>query len=335
MKRKREMKNLKTFFGKKVFRLSKKLSLLFVVLTLLFGALCVWAGELTKEELLAHYQYDAGLPLNAAEVPLTDLGMMNQFRVDYDSLNDERIPSLLMLPKVGEPPYPAVIVQHGYSGSKDFAKLFAGLLAVRGYATFAIDAEYHGDRREQGKDIFSTDIESDAQALKQTVLDLRRAVDYLETRDDVDSGRIGYVGVSMGGFLGSLFCGVEERVKTCVLIVAGGDWKLILENSKIAPAIKMRKYVEMEGIDIAALAEKLAYVDPVNLIGFVSPRPLLFLNGKADQYVPPVSTEALFAAAGEPKEIVWYDPIEGDKTGHIPPIDKAQDAMMKWFKKHL
>ena len=85
----------------------KRLFVFLIVFTAIFGSLCIWAGELTKEELLGHYQYDHGLPLNAKETPLTDLGMMSQFRVDYDSLNDERIPSLLMLPKVGAPPYPA------------------------------------------------------------------------------------------------------------------------------------------------------------------------------------------------------------------------------------
>ena len=51
--------------------------------------------------------------------------------------------------------------------------------------------------------------------------DLMRTLDYLETRPDIDSYRVGYYGVSWGGRRGPLIMALESRLKTGVLIVGG------------------------------------------------------------------------------------------------------------------
>jgi len=50
--------------------------------------------------------------------------------------------------------------------------------------------------------------------------DLSRSIDYPETRDEVDTGRLAYWGVSWGGRMGPLMLAVEQRFKTAVLYVA-------------------------------------------------------------------------------------------------------------------
>jgi cephalosporin-C deacetylase-like acetyl esterase len=54
--------------------------------------------------------------------------------------------------------------------------------------------------------------ERDRREQIQLIVDLRRAVDLLVARDDVDPDRIGYLGVSYGGAMGGLLAGVEDRV---------------------------------------------------------------------------------------------------------------------------
>ena len=302
---------------------------------LIFACCFLYAAEEQTEKLLERYNYDRNLPLNAEENLKFEQGPFKAYLVYYDSVNGERVPALLTIPNKGTPPFPCVIVQHGYGGDKTFALILAGSLTNKGYATIAIDAEYHGEREVKGKDIFSVDIESDAAALLQTVIDLRRTVDYLQTRKDIDPNRIGYIGVSMGGFLGSVFCGVEQRAKTCILVVAGGNWKLVVRNSQIEPAIAMRKYAKEHNLSVDEMAGKMDFVDPVNFIGLISPRPVLFLNGKEDTIVPPVSTEALYAAAKEPKKIIWYNRVPPDTSGHLVPPLEALNESIKWFKKYL
>ncbi len=57
--------------------------------------------------------------------------------------------------------------------------------------------------------------------LVQTVKDLRRSLDYLETRPDIDSGKLAYYGMSWGGWLGAIIPAVEERFGASVLVAGG------------------------------------------------------------------------------------------------------------------
>jgi pimeloyl-ACP methyl ester carboxylesterase len=86
--------------------------------------------------------------------------------------------------------------------------------------------------------------------------DLRRGVDYLETRPEVSTARLGYYGVSWGGALGGLLPAIEPRIKVVVLEVAGLDF----------PPIRPE-------------------VDPVNYLPRIH-APTLMINGRYDFYFP-------------------------------------------------
>jgi fermentation-respiration switch protein FrsA (DUF1100 family) len=70
-------------------------------------------------------------------------------------------------------------------------------------------------------------------------------------------------------------------------------------------------------------------VDPARHLPRFAPRPVLFVNMKGDEAVPPSSSEALFAAAGEPKEIVWFE------GGHRELPGRALKAMWLFLRRHL
>jgi hypothetical protein len=55
----------------------------------------------------------------------------------------------------------------------------------------------------------------------QLVKDFRRSVDYLETRPDIDSGKLAYYGMSWGGWLGAIIPAVEERLGASVVLAGG------------------------------------------------------------------------------------------------------------------
>jgi poly(3-hydroxybutyrate) depolymerase len=59
----------------------------------------------------------------------------------------------------------------------------------------------------------------------QLIVDLRRAVDLLEARGDVDGDRIGYPGFSYGAAMGGLLAGVEHRI--AAFVVASGDGEVV------------------------------------------------------------------------------------------------------------
>ena len=55
----------------------------------------------------------------------------------------------------------------------------------------------------------------------QWAKDLRRAIDYLETRKDIDSKRLAYFGRSLGAIWGPVMTAVEPRIKASVLLDSG------------------------------------------------------------------------------------------------------------------
>lgn len=275
------------------------------------------------------YAYDRDFPLNA-EVQEQQRGSSYVvYRVQYTSVHDKRVPAWWCVPTTGTPPYPCVILMHGYGGDKNGLQVLAPLFALRGISTLAIDAEYHGNRKQPGSDILSPYVYRNRDAFIQTVVDLRRAIDFLQSRQEIDGKRIGYIGLSMGGILGGILAGVDERVQAPILVVAGGDWGYLFANSQHPTAVQLREKHPELFKNPQKINDIVGPVDPVNWVARISPRPLLMINGKDDQIVPKECTERLFAAAKEPKEILWLD------GGHMPQPDAVLRKVDEWLTKHL
>ncbi|UCH34402.1 MAG: acetylxylan esterase [Armatimonadota bacterium] len=261
---------------------------------------------------LAFYQYDASIPIDVEQSELKRTDDFVQYHLWYTSAHDQRVSALLTVPTKVEKP-PVVFVQHGYGDSKevDYVQWPTVFLVQQGYAVISIDAQYHGERKKDNRQqaLFNSRSPAMRDAFVQTVIDMRRAVDFLAASDDVDADRLGYLGMSMGAMLGAVFCGVEERVDASCLVVGGGG------------------LARFAGANLDAQGEtNLKIIDPVHYAGMISPRPLLMINGRKDTLVPPAAGEALFEAARDPKRIEWYD------GGHYdPPLDKVQAWVTEFF----
>lgn len=277
------------------------------------------------------FGYDKNLPLSPQETLTEETAQYRVYKVTYRSARDQRVPAFLILPKnPSEEKLPCVILMHGLGGDKRMFQMLWGPLTQAGYALFAIDAQYHGERKPSDDlPFFGIYPYRARDALIQTVIDLRRGVDYLQTRKEIDPDRIGYIGASMGGIIGSMFAGVDERVKAPVLLVAGGDWKILMEKSTLSMWRDAAKNTPQQ---MAEALRVMDVVDPVNWVGRIAPRPVLFINGDADEVVPVESNRALHNAAGEPKKIVWY------KGGHVPPPTDwftVIGEVTRWLDTHL
>jgi fermentation-respiration switch protein FrsA (DUF1100 family) len=133
-----------------------------------------------------------------------------------------------------------------------------------------------------------------------------------ESKPGVDRAKVGMFGVSMGGSLAiqytashddvkalvadSAFSSLEDTIDTSVKFFTG------LPSFPFGPMIRF--WAEREGgFDPRA-------VDAKNWIGGISPRPVLIMQGGADQVVSVSSGQKLFDRAGEPKEF-WFEPGVG------------------------
>lgn len=275
------------------------------------------------------FGYDKTLPLSPEEKPLRETSAYEVFRVSYRSAHDQRVPALLVLPKKREGKIPCVMLMHGLGGSKDQLSMFFDPLVQAGYACFAVDAFAHGERKSADSlPVFGAYAYATRDALAQTVIDLRRGIDYLESRPEIDASRVGYIGASMGGILGSIFGGVDTRLKAPILLVAGGNWKVLMEQSNLSP-LKQAGITEEQRKEALRVMDA---VDPIHWVGKISPRPVLMINGDNDQVVTVDSNKALHAAANEPKQIIWY------KGDHVPPPTEFLNlitTVTNWLNKNV
>ena len=294
--------------------------LLWAVVLAVAGAAAGRAAEAPaapQVSALAFYGYDSGLPLEVEQKEVQRTDALVQYHLWYASAHDQRVPALLTVPLGVERP-PVVFVQHGYGDNKevDYVQWPTAFLVKRGYAVMSLDAQYHGERARESRQqaLFNPGSSAMRDAFVQTVIDLRRAVDLLAAREDVDGRRVGYLGMSMGAMLGAVFGGVDDRPQAVCLVVGGGGLA-----SRLA-----------QGQASATARENLQIIDPVHYVGLISPRPLLMINGRQDQTIPPANAQALFDGAREPKRIIWY---EGGHTN--PPLDKTEEWIAEFFAQNL
>lgn len=273
-----------------------------------FGCLLVGCTAATGTgSAKSPFDYDKAKPLEAkVETPKSIPGGVElSFTIRGRS---EAVPALLCLPKATSKKPPLLVLLHGLGGNKEQTKAISAMAVAAGYATVALDAPLHGERAAKDGSMMAGDLKVMRERWVDAVVDYRRTLDYLESRTDVDTTRVVLLGASMGGMMGALLFGSEERIDAAALIVAGGDFRLLAETSKHPIAPELKKAIEaVPKTDADTL---LNDIDPVQWIGKGRARPLLFVNGKLDDIVPEKCALALIAAAREPKTVIW------DNVGH-------------------
>ena len=165
------------------------------------------------------YEYDRSEPLAFKEIGTVDWGGVPASWIEYTSAGC-RVPSVLVIPE-GEGPFPVVLCAPGGTCTPGLHKLDQAALARMGIASLAIAPP---DSRAPAVDVEAFDDPVvNIKGNVRYVVDLRRALDLLETLPQVDSKRIGFVGESWGGATGALLAGVDNRIKAYVLTYAGGS----------------------------------------------------------------------------------------------------------------
>jgi dienelactone hydrolase len=145
-----------------------------------------------------------------------------------------------------------------------------------------------------------------------TVIDIRRLVDWAQERPEVDPARIALVGFSMSAIVGSVVLANEPRVGYGVLVVGGADLHEVLAvcNGRIRRAREaLLERFEWTLEDFKAqLQGPLEPVNPVRFAGRVDPAKLLVIDAADDSCVPEAARERFWQAMGRPERISYqYD----------------------------
>ena len=133
--------------------------------------------------------------------------------------------------------------------------------------------------------------------------DASRAIDYAETRPDLDHEKLAYYGYSWGSGMGGIILAVEPRIRVCVFALGGLDFQRALPE-----------------------------VDNINFLPHIK-QPVLMLNGRYDFIYPVESSQETFfrllGARDDQKKHLLYD------TSHNLPRNEFIKETLNWFDHYL
>ncbi len=247
---------------------------------------------------LTIFSYDASKPLNVKLGKTEAVGGVHVTEVSYDSPKGGRVPGYLVIPP-GRGPFAGIVSMHWGQGNKS-EWLAEGLAMARhGAVSVMIDAPYL--RPDVPPDTTSA-ARTERDGYIQMVVDLRRAVDLLVARPDIDPHRIGYVGHSLGATWGGPLAAVEKRITIFVLM--GGLPSLTNYDDDSFAAEMQRASTPRDKFQ--AYAAVMEPYNPVHFLAGTGPAKIYFQWATHDMYISRHSADAYYAAVGGPKEQHWY-----------------------------
>ncbi len=238
-------------------------------------------------------------------------------RISFETAySSERMRLFLFLPKNAPPPYQATIyfpgadvTFQGYTVQTLEHWWYKDLIraVVNSRRAFVVPI-YQGTfgRKQEFPDsdtiVWGEDTYRYVEYITQVIKDFKRSVDYLETRKEIDSARLAYLGISWGSCMGAIVPAVDDRLKASVLVIGGF----------LQPVIKPE-------------------IDQINYVTHVK-IPTLMLNGRYDVVGFPYETtvKPMFDLLGTPeKNLILED------TDHFFPRNRMIREMDAWLDKHL
>ncbi len=226
----------------------------------------------------------------------------------------EKILAHLFLPKNSEPPYQTVIYFPGGAARMQESsqnmihyyefESFLSFIVKNGRAVlFPI---YKGTFERRDDALLPLDLNKYSHQYTEFRIklakDFKRCVDYLETREDIDSQKLAYYGMSWGAIIGGIIPAIEERLEACILLAGGltGEGRPQVNQINYIPRIKI---------------------------------PTLMMNGKYDTFfILETSVKPMFNLLGTPaehKKLILYE------TDHIPPMNEFIKESLSWLDLYL
>ena len=258
--------------------------------------------------LASSYRY-ASTPLDARIEQTTETPEWKREKITFNGANGARAIAYLYLPHHTPRPLqvmhylPAGDVNGGFRSLPDSMEDRMAPFVRGGRAAFAVVLEGYIERLRPANFVppAPSTVEF-AESIVNRVTDLRRGLDYLETRTDIDANRVAALAPSAGSTLGLILGAVETRYRAFVFIGAGlpGTYRAIN-----------------------------AAANPINFAAHIR-APKLILQGRYDEDTPlRTAAEPLFRLLSEPKQLTLYD------GGHVPSVEVVMSNTSAWLDEQL
>lgn len=268
------------------------------------------------------------------------------YRVAYPSPvrtqlpQNNTVPAAYYLPngmKPTDPKRPAVICMHILDGNEELMRMTCSTLASHGIPAIAFKLPYYGERGPvEGPKIMADNPKLLLDALAQGLADIRRTVDLLASRPEIDPAKIGIMGISLGGITAGTAAGIEPRLHRTMMILAGGDVQTIIHHARETRDLS-RLLRELPAGDRAQVEQVLAEVDPLRHAAALRPRAMegrvLMVNAAEDEVIPRACTEKLANALGIGQRVIWLEGL-GHYTA-IAALPQILEQMVQFFSEDL
>jgi dipeptidyl aminopeptidase/acylaminoacyl peptidase len=269
-------------------------------------------------------------------------------RFQFDNFAGATVPGYIILPKSSSAKSPAILYCHWHGGEYDLGKeeLFQSkhtpeepgpAFAKRGYVVIGIDAYCFGERNGRGPTAEKgRDGELSASKFNLWVgrtlwgmilRDDLMALDYLALRPEVDSKRIGVMGMSMGATRAWWLMALDERIKTGVPICCLTRYQSIIQHGLL----------KSHGI-YYYVPNLLNHFDTEAIVALIAPRPVLFLDGDQDQTSPVDGIHAIEAAVRPVYRLYEkenaFESVVYPGQGHVY-TKEMWEKTLAWMDKYL
>jgi hypothetical protein len=219
---------------------------------------------------------------------------------------------------------PVIVVLPIIGGGYPLEKLFCAYFARQGMAAVLV-------RRDRLKKTLD-DLQEINDTLQQAAIDARQAIDWIETRPELDVSRIGVFGISMGGIRAAFLAPLDSRIRAATIGLAGGDLPYIIAHSKEGGIVRRREpYLQKHGITRDEFEHELRTTlasDPLSVAPSIDPHKVLLVLATFDTCVPSKKGFELRRAMGRPETIIV-------PTGHYTAllyIPYIKSACLRFFK---
>jgi 2,6-dihydroxypseudooxynicotine hydrolase len=228
----------------------------------------------------------------------------------------KHLAGVLRKPVVAKRP-PIVVMVMGLDSAKEEMAAYEETFLARGMATLAFDGPGQGEAE------YDFPIRGDYEVAVTAV------IDWLETRGDVDAGRIGLWGVSLGGYYAPRACAFETRVKACISLAGPFEWLGIWDKlpELTRAAFRVRSHAQDEAaakrnaatLSLAGVAERIRC-------------PIYIVSGRLDRIVPASEAERLAAAVKGPVELLIIE--DGNHVANNRPF-RYRPQTADWMAEQL